>query len=606
VLKSIEYTVQFASTGRTLHEQIRFDRGFGAIVGPNESGKSMVLEMVRWILFGSSALRGSASDYTKVHGALAFTVKGDDYFATRSNNGATLKRGDVEIATGTKPVNLKVVETLGYGLPVFDIANVANQNDLLALGQMPAAQRKRLVDSVIGLGVIDDLAKLAGDEANALKRRASDLAGALAAPVEPVPPDFYEPSTVLATRVQELVTYKSQWDQLMGWLSVEKPKVQRPETDVALPAAELEQFVETQNKVKARVAELEKMPKPRYTLLELAELKRQNLGYENAKRLKGLESRLVHLEKEQMKCPECGHQWSLDQKTIDQLKGEIHMLKAVNIFSDKPAELPDLYLDKEIDKVHAYNADHDAELAELKKTLAKQPDFRDMLVKRQRYELALERYDAEMQSYDEWRRDYDRKLTQANELELLFAELPSLQNKYEQARDYESHQAFYAKVKKEYDERLALAETVRAESEDWTRARTALATLRSKVKQHLVPSLNKVASHLLKEMTSGQRQSVVIDEDFEITVDGQPLRTLSGSGMAVANLAIRIGLGQVLTRNIMNVFMADEIDASMDKIRSDSTAQALQNLRSTITQILLVTHKSPEADYYINLGKDYE
>ena len=50
--------------------------------------------------------------------------------------------------------------------------------------------------------------------------------------------------------------------------------------------------------------------------------------------------------------------------------------------------------------------------------------------------------------------------------------------------------------------------------------------LRGLVKQHLIPSLNRVASHLITGMTGGQRQSIVVDEDFDVTVDGQALDTI--------------------------------------------------------------------------------
>src|SRR6266481_4565515 len=84
--------------------------------------------------------------------------------------------------------------------------------------------------------------------------------------------------------------------------------------------------------------------------------------------------------------------------------------------------------------------------------------------------------------------------------------------------------------------------------------------------------------------------------------DGQPLDTLSGSGKAVANLAIRIGLGQALTNNVMSLFMADEIDAAIDDERATSTGECLQNPTKVIKQILLVSHKTPDADHYIDLG----
>ena len=65
-------------------------------------------------------------------------------------------------------------------------------------------------------------------------------------------------------------------------------------------------------------------------------------------------------------------------------------------------------------------------------------------------------------------------------------------------------------------------------------------------------------------MTGGQRQSISVDEEFDVTVDGQPLNTLSRSGKAVANLSMRIGLGQVLTNNVLSLFVGDKIDAGRE------------------------------------------
>jgi len=87
---------------------------------------------------------------------------------------------------------------------------------------------------------------------------------------------------------------------------------------------------------------------------------------------------------------------------------------------------------------------------------------------------------------------------------------------------------------------------------------------------------------LIAQMTANQRTNVAIDEDFDILVDGQPLNTLSGSGKAVANLAIRIGLGQVLTNKVFSVLMGDEVDASMDDDRAGYTAECLERLTKSI------------------------
>jgi DNA repair exonuclease SbcCD ATPase subunit len=125
--------------------------------------------------------------------------------------------------------------------------------------------------------------------------------------------------------------------------------------------------------------------------------------------------------------------------------------------------------------------------------------------------------------------------------------------------------------------------------------------IRLRIKTYLVPSLSRVASHLLTQMTGGERSSIEVNENFDILVDGQRLDTLSGSGKACANLALRIGLGQVLTNNVLSIFIGDEIDASMDQNRADFTQNSLGSLTNQISQIFLVTHKIPSADHVVRL-----
>lgn len=89
----------------------------------------------------------------------------------------------------------------------------------------------------------------------------------------------------------------------------------------------------------------------------------------------------------------------------------------------------------------------------------------------------------------------------------------------------------------------------------------------------------------------------------KLWLSGDPINVLSGSGKAVANLAIRLALGQILTNKMFSVFMADEIDGSMDVDRADYTANALKRLTGLISQVILITHKRPEADHMIELKK---
>ncbi|CAN5852455.1 hypothetical protein BH23PLA1_BH23PLA1_43420 [soil metagenome] len=200
MLTSLSYSNVFPSTGRTLEGNIQFHKGLGAITGPNESGKSFIIEMVRFSLFGSAALRGRAEDYKKLKAELAFTVKGQAYRVVRSGSSAMLFRGVEETAVGVRPVNAKIAQILGFGLEVFDVASVCNQGDIEKLGSMRPADRKRMVDSVIGLNVIEQLGRWANDEALGLTREAEAIERTL---VEPASPDYARAAAAGAASVAQ-------------------------------------------------------------------------------------------------------------------------------------------------------------------------------------------------------------------------------------------------------------------------------------------------------------------------------------------------------------------------------------------------------------------
>lgn len=167
---------------------------------------------------------------------------------------------------------------------------------------------------------------------------------------------------------------------------------------------------------------------------------------------------------------------------------------------------------------------------------------------------------------------------------------------------YEHQLEAYATAKVRYDAQLAEVQRDKDELTQWDLCRQAVVTLRQRVKGFLLPSLNKVASGLLQTMTAGVLNWVVVSEDFDITVDGQRLETLSGAGKSVANLALRIGLGQVLTCKTFSVLLLDEIDASCDEARATAIAESLQRLTGQIGQIIQVSHKQGlVADHYVRL-----
>jgi DNA repair exonuclease SbcCD ATPase subunit len=106
-------------------------------------------------------------------------------------------------------------------------------------------------------------------------------------------------------------------------------------------------------------------------------------------------------------------------------------------------------------------------------------------------------------------------------------------------------------------------------------------------------------------MTNGKYSEVIVDDDMEITVNGQSIETLSGGNETVANIALRLALGQVLVVETFPVFLGDEMDAFADESRREAVAEAMAALldKGHLKQVILVTHRGvAAADHVIDLG----
>jgi DNA repair exonuclease SbcCD ATPase subunit len=229
------------------------------------------------------------------------------------------------------------------------------------------------------------------------------------------------------------------------------------------------------------------------------------------------------------------------------------------------------------------------------------PDRTEDLKKRRVYEAEMFTFNENKRVYDNFMADYPRKRDRAKELENIEATVESIITRAAQAKQYETETVAFATTLANYEEKVALKDALLAQAEDLARAKTAVQEAKVVIKSFLVPSLNQVSSLLISQMTGGVRNNITISEDFDIQVDGQDIATLSGSGKAVANLAIRIGLGQIMTNSIFSSFQADEVDEGMDDERAAFTAECLRRLSPAIRQVILVTHKRPIADHIYEL-----
>ena len=107
MFKSIKFEVQFREprSGHSGHfkDNHTFKEGMTIIHGPNEAGKSMRSELLRFALWGRKALRSKLSGYAKLNVEIEFTLKGVDYKIKRSKSNAHLYQAGADFATGTSP-----------------------------------------------------------------------------------------------------------------------------------------------------------------------------------------------------------------------------------------------------------------------------------------------------------------------------------------------------------------------------------------------------------------------------------------------------------------------------------------------------------------------
>lgn len=656
MLKRLTYNVEFSATGRTLSAAFAFQEGLTTITGPNESGKSFAIEMLRFCLFGSGALRGTRDDYKSLKAQLDLSIRGIDYRIERSLSNAKLLSGDEALAVGTKPVNQKLLSILGFDLTVFDTACAANQSEVTRLGDMSPAERKRMVDQTIGLDRLDAIQAWAAEQRLMMGREVEVLAKGLVEPLEPVKPEGYEPTYLLETMLRELRIQKAELDQLTGWLLHERETPQAPATpDVTATDEELaeiegvlaeERHLRSLPVVDFDVEELRAQwsaydaytdqqrflaahPLPEMTREQIdAEARRGALLSERAELL-DRQQRLTHA---QAHCPECGADFYLEHEALTGVGARLAEIGEIDptpvdgallarerariddwsnpetlaewgrVVNTPPAGKPT------IERARLLTAVNGITQAELERRLAALPKLRsrqtvlEELDALRRHEHLHQLYVKDQLAYDRWRVERREKEARVGELTPAVEQLPAIERKLGEAQNYERDLSAYTAAKKLFEERSAEVAQKRLEHEGWKNVANALAEIRTRVKTYLVPSLSKVASHLLAQMTGGQRSSIVVNENFDILVDGQRIDTLSGSGKACANLALRIGLGQVLTNNVLSLFIGDEIDASMDEDRAEFTQNSLGSLADVISQIILVTHKIPSANHVVRLG----
>ena len=178
---------------------VTFANGFNLIHAPNGRGKSTVLELIAYSLFGTEALRASAgAEYPDLNTSLFFDVKGKTYFVERCKKQVRLLCNNEVLAVGTTPVNAAILRLFGYNSKVYNVANYVRQSHVQALTHvLRADDRRQVLENTIGLTVIDKVVKELTDAVKGFEGEIKGLEAALSVELaEPIPPEgYYEDRT---------------------------------------------------------------------------------------------------------------------------------------------------------------------------------------------------------------------------------------------------------------------------------------------------------------------------------------------------------------------------------------------------------------------------
>jgi DNA repair exonuclease SbcCD ATPase subunit len=123
-----------------------------------------------------------------------------------------------------------------------------------------------------------------------------------------------------------------------------------------------------------------------------------------------------------------------------------------------------------------------------------------------------------------------------------------------------------------------------------------LGEFRNSLVAQVGPALSAQTTALFRELTDGRFDSLEVDGDsFELRVGsaGHPLDRHSGSETDLANLSLRVAIGEqvnLLSGGAVGLLVLDEVLGALDGEHRDRLLGALTRLGARFRQVLFVTH----------------
>lgn len=621
---------------------INFETGLSRIHGANEAGKSQVFEMIRWALFGNKALRTAAEDYKGGSVELTFLK---DYRVVRTAGNAVLHKDGEVIARSTAAVNKKIIELIGYGLKTFDNVNSINQSEVEKLTSMSLTDRKKFLDELIGAAEIDKLIADYKAEASSYDAEVKALSGLITTVTHPEMPEGLRPLEIIdrdqkaldvkvtEIRVQEKAVEMVE-QMVKNTIILNDPMPNHSKADVEKLLKEGEEVEEARTiairnnpsiarlvdagagyiDVPSLAADVElvlaarNQPRPRFTPMEVEEIKRKHKEQEAFEKVQQLR---LELETYQS-CPRCGLSFENEAAEVtEKINQLLPIARPHKGLASKEAvaesEEALRLLNEATDRMRSITSPY-AQMFD-RPVDFDQPtyDIVSSAIQQGGYNLKELRASLDVKTKMEARADLEKRLEEEkNKLSLLdvtgtVAQITTLRQERADRDQYDVAVKHYNDQK----DRNAELETKIAErtasKEENAAVVKALQGFKYYINTYFLPSVGKAASAMLVTMTNGKRKKISITDKFEIDVDGRKVEALSGSTKAIVNIALRFALQFVLTKNAFSVFMADEVDGSFDDNRAKYLNECMVGMTDHISQVIVISHKPITAQHDIKL-----
>lgn len=600
---------------------INFKSGLNYIVGPEGSGKSLILEAISFCFFGSTALRDVASSYKQFEATLIFNYLNKQFKIVRKIDDAVLYLKDQnvwnKVVVGTTPVNQQIITLFGYDYSIFVLSNYCQQGELQSFSKMTPAKKIAFIDKVSGIEDAKEFIKFLEERKKFLKNEITTVSRYAIEPTLTFLPEYLEQDLdLLLNNLEEnkqnlltyslkkislennLLTLKNEFNSQSKNQVAEKAIVDiLAKYDVETCLSMYTSYLDLNTTYTTLKKNLDKIEKTNYVsdfnIKDTVKDVEEFLARSTYNKKVDIKNKL--LLSQHVNCPSCSFEFSVAHTELLQYSDIEITKKDIKKVYKYPEEL-----------LHYLNNDYHTYQQIQKDILDIQNKIQALSIFKQYIDqgLSLEDFNKKILNYLKQQSFLNDLTDKFNTDSATVEEQLKLHNasNNQQIIDTLTQDIYkYTKIKTEVEIYNKSKEIFDKASLELNKLKTELSNIvllitqstedTFKIKQAAIPLINYHASVLINSMTDSIISKITITENYNILVDNKNINVCCGSEKDTASLAFRLSLGNSIILGMLPLFLGDEIDAASKVERSLLMTDVLQNMSELGYQVLLITHK---------------